>query len=64
MKVNKQLIEQKNIETLKDCTAPLMQKIESNEYANDPQRINRDVNEAVIEYNRKARGENKGEILS
>lgn len=64
MKVNKQLIEQKNIETLKDCTSSLMQRIESNEYGNDPERINRDVNEAVIEYNRRAKGENKGEILS
>ena len=56
VRVNKQLIEQKNIEILRDCTGSLMQKIESNEYGNDGERINKDVNDAVIEYNKKAKG--------
>ena len=64
LQVNKQLIEQKNIEILKESTNPLMIKIEANAFHGDPEGLNSDVKKAVTMYNQKAKGENKGEILS
>lgn len=43
---------------------PLLQKIEANSYDNNPNQINDDIKEASQEFNRRAKGENKGEILS
>ena len=41
-----------------------MQKIEANAYTENPEYLKMDLNDAVAEYNQRAKGENKGEILS
>ena len=57
-------MECKNVDILKDCMGPILQRIQANAYANNPDQINDDLKTASADYNRKAKGENKGEILS
>ena len=61
---NKQLIEYKNIEILKQCMGPVVQKIEAKGYVNNPEQYNEDIREASKKFNQRAKGENKGEILA
>lgn len=44
--------------------APIIEKIESNSYAGNADLINRDIQNASNEFNKRAKGESKGEILS
>lgn len=39
---------------------PVLQKIEANSYDNNPDQINTDIKSASQEFNRRAKGENKG----
>lgn len=64
MRVNKELIEFKNIDILKECMGPVLQRIEANAYDGKPEQINEDIKTASQEFNRRAKGETKGEILS
>ena len=58
------MVEYKNIEILKQCMGPIIEKIEANGYDNNPEQVNVDIKEASQRFNQKAKGENKGEILS
>lgn len=64
LEINKQLNECKNAQILKDLAMPLMQKIEANEYKGKTHEINKDVDEIIDQFKKKAKGENKGEILT
>ena len=46
LRVNKELTEFKNIDILKECMGPVLQKIEANSYDNNPDQINTDLKSA------------------
>ena len=56
LEINKQLNECKNAQILKDLAMPLMQKIEANEYQGKTSEINKDVDEIIDQFKKKAKG--------
>ena len=56
LKVNKQLVEFKNVEILKQCMGPIIEKIEANGYGSNPEQVNIDIREASQRFNQRAKG--------
>ena len=62
--MNKKLVEVNNVEILKQCMGPIIEKIESTGYDSNPEQVNIDIREASKRFNEQAKGENKGELLT
>ena len=64
LEINGNVNEIQNNEILKSAASKLKVKIESNTYMGRPDEFKRDMDEMVKVYNREAKGERKGEILT